>query len=116
MTARHVRVVNTLGLHARAAARFVGVAGRFKSQIRVTRGQRTMDGKETGVGFGWRIGHDESGRLYLHHGGDTVGGRAFVLVYPEHRVAVALLTNLTFARIGEAEARRVAEPYLTSLQ
>jgi phosphocarrier protein len=38
-------VVNTLGLHARAAAKFVGVAGRFRSQIRVTRGQRTMDGK-----------------------------------------------------------------------
>lgn len=45
MTARQVRVVNPLGLHARAAAKFVGVAGRFRSQIRVTRGQRTMDGK-----------------------------------------------------------------------
>jgi phosphocarrier protein HPr len=45
VTARQVTVVNALGLHARAAARFVGVAGRFRSQIRVTRGQRTMDGK-----------------------------------------------------------------------
>jgi phosphocarrier protein HPr len=45
VTARQVRVVNPLGLHARAAAKFVGVAGRFRSQIRVTRGQRTMDGK-----------------------------------------------------------------------
>ena len=45
MTARQVRVVNPLGLHARAAAKFVGVAGRFRSQIHVTRGQRTMDGK-----------------------------------------------------------------------
>ena len=45
MTARQVRVVNPLGLHARAAAKFVGVAGRFRSQIRVARGQRTMDGK-----------------------------------------------------------------------
>ena len=45
MTSRQVKVVNALGLHARAAARFVGVAGRFRSQIRVTRGQRTMDGK-----------------------------------------------------------------------
>jgi phosphocarrier protein len=40
-----VKVVNALGLHARAAARFVNVAGRFRSQIRVTRGERTMDGK-----------------------------------------------------------------------
>lgn len=45
MTAREVTVVNALGLHARAAARFVKVASRFRSQIRVTRGQRTMDGK-----------------------------------------------------------------------
>jgi len=37
--------VNTLGLHARAAARFVRLAGRFACQIRVTRGPRTVDGK-----------------------------------------------------------------------
>jgi phosphocarrier protein HPr len=42
---RDVEIVNTLGLHARAAARFVHLAGRFSSQIRVTRGTRTMDGK-----------------------------------------------------------------------
>jgi phosphocarrier protein len=45
VTTRQLIVVNELGLHARAAARFVSVAGRFRSQIRVTRGQRTMDGK-----------------------------------------------------------------------
>jgi phosphocarrier protein len=45
LTRREVSIVNTLGLHARAAARFVHVAGRFASQIRVTRGSRTMDGK-----------------------------------------------------------------------
>ena len=45
MVARRVPVVNALGLHARAAARFVRLAGRFQSQIRVTRGSRTMDGK-----------------------------------------------------------------------
>jgi len=32
-------------LHARAAARFVGVASRFQSDITVTRGDQTMDGK-----------------------------------------------------------------------
>jgi len=45
VTSCEVTVVNTLGLHARAAARFVRLAGRFASQIRVTRGGRTMDGK-----------------------------------------------------------------------
>ena len=38
-------VVNALGLHARAAARFVHHAGQFKSQIKITRGSRTVDGK-----------------------------------------------------------------------
>lgn len=45
MTSRRVAVRNALGLHARAAARFVKLAGSFQCQIRVTRGARTMDGK-----------------------------------------------------------------------
>jgi phosphocarrier protein HPr len=45
VTSRQITIVNTLGLHARAAARFVHLASRFTSQIRVTRGGRTMDGK-----------------------------------------------------------------------
>lgn len=40
-----VAVVNPLGLHARAAARFVRLAGRFRSGIRVARGERRVDGK-----------------------------------------------------------------------
>lgn len=40
-----VTIVNTLGLHARAAARFVQLAGRFKSKIRVGRDGRQVDGK-----------------------------------------------------------------------
>ena len=45
MIDRQVRIVNSLGLHARAAARFVGLASRFESQIRVAVGDRVMDGK-----------------------------------------------------------------------
>ena len=37
--------MNALGLHARAAARFVRMAGAFRSRIRVTHGHRTTDGK-----------------------------------------------------------------------
>jgi phosphocarrier protein len=40
-----VTVTNPLGLHARAAARFVHLATRFTSQIRVTRDAKVMDGK-----------------------------------------------------------------------
>jgi phosphocarrier protein HPr len=36
---------NRLGLHARAAAKFVHTAARFASQVRISRDGRTMDGK-----------------------------------------------------------------------
>lgn len=45
MVAAQVSVVNVLGLHARAAARFVHLAGQFHSRIKVTRGSQTVDGK-----------------------------------------------------------------------
>jgi phosphocarrier protein len=45
VTSRSVTVTNPLGLHARAAARFVHLATRFTSQIRVMRDARVMDGK-----------------------------------------------------------------------
>jgi phosphocarrier protein HPr len=45
MTSRSVTVSNALGLHARAAARFVHLASQFESQIRVGRGAKVMDGK-----------------------------------------------------------------------
>ena len=45
MIAGRCRIVNALGLHARAAARFVQVAGQFRSQIQVGRAGRTVDGK-----------------------------------------------------------------------
>lgn len=65
--------------------------------------QRTTAGTSTPVGLGWRIALDPRGRTYLHHGGSAMGGRAFLLVYPKERVAVAILAN-TEANFGESEA------------
>jgi phosphocarrier protein HPr len=45
MAAREVTVRNPLGLHARAAARFVHIASAFASQVRVGREGRATDGK-----------------------------------------------------------------------
>ena len=45
MISRTVTVVNRLGLHARAAAKFVHTAGRYAAHIRVARGDREVDGK-----------------------------------------------------------------------
>lgn len=38
-------IINELGLHARAAAKFVTVAGGFASDIKLARGERRVDGK-----------------------------------------------------------------------
>lgn len=45
MVSRTVTVRNQLGMHARAAARFVHTAGAFEARVRVGRGSRVMDGK-----------------------------------------------------------------------
>lgn len=45
MIKREVQVKNALGLHARAAARFVQTATRYQSSVRVKRSDRVMDGK-----------------------------------------------------------------------
>lgn len=45
MTSQNVLVVNELGMHARAAAKFVHLAGRFDARVRVARDRKEMDGK-----------------------------------------------------------------------
>lgn len=45
MVSRTVTVCNQLGMHARAAARFVHTASAFEARVRVGRGSRVMDGK-----------------------------------------------------------------------
>jgi phosphocarrier protein HPr len=45
MVSQSVTVVNQLGMHARAAAKFVHLATRFQAHVRVARDRREMDGK-----------------------------------------------------------------------
>ncbi|HST58515.1 MAG TPA: serine hydrolase domain-containing protein [Longimicrobium sp.] len=73
--------------------------------------QRTSAGEETGYGMGWRIGRDANGHRIVHHGGRTRDLRAFLLVYPDHDVVVAVLANGP-ADFAEAEAARLAAPFL----
>ena len=45
MTERTLKIGNRLGLHARAAARFVHLANSFQSRILVHKGNARVDGK-----------------------------------------------------------------------
>lgn len=40
-----IEIINKLGLHARAAAKLVGVTAQFQSKIQLKRGDRTIDAK-----------------------------------------------------------------------
>jgi CubicO group peptidase (beta-lactamase class C family) len=77
--------------------------------------QSTADGKRTHVGLGWRIGADKEGRRIVHHAGNMGGCRAVLVVYPERKLAVALLSNLT-GTPGPIEdhAQAVAAPFLAA--
>lgn len=45
MIEKEVMIVNKLGLHARAAAKFVTVASGFSSEIHLARNERRVNGK-----------------------------------------------------------------------
>jgi CubicO group peptidase (beta-lactamase class C family) len=74
--------------------------------------QKTSDGKETACGFGFRIGKDSISRKVLHHGGESPGSRAFLLIYPAQKISIILLANLWRAPIFEGEAETVAGFFL----
>ncbi|HEX7831539.1 MAG TPA: HPr family phosphocarrier protein [Thermoanaerobaculia bacterium] len=45
MIERNIEIKNKLGLHARAAAKLVHTAARFKSDIKIRKGDEEVDGK-----------------------------------------------------------------------
>lgn len=61
MPSAHLRIVNERGLHARAAAKFVGLAGRFDAEVLVTHHDTTVPGVSImgllllGAGKGYEI-------------------------------------------------------------
>ena len=45
MPTREIAIINKLGLHARAAAKFVNLASRFESRITLSRDSQKVNGK-----------------------------------------------------------------------
>jgi phosphocarrier protein HPr len=87
MVTRSVTVVNQLGLHARAAARFVHMATRFQSHVTVGRDAQVMDGKSI------------MGILLLAAArGTTI---TIMAEGPDEANAVAALTELVEAGFGD---------------
>ncbi|MEB2774488.1 serine hydrolase domain-containing protein [Algoriphagus sp. D3-2-R+10] len=53
------------------------------------------DGQKTNYGLGWRQDLDSLGRTYVHHGGSSIGGRSFLLLYPNEELSIAVTSNLS---------------------
>lgn len=88
MIQREVTLNNVLGLHARAAARFVQVASRFRSRISLSKDGRSVDAKSI-LGILMLAGA-QGDRLVLTAQGD------------DEKEAVEALSTLILSRFGEA--------------
>ena len=70
--------------------------------------QRTRAGESTGYGIGWRV-REHEGRREVAHGGSSVGANAYLLIRPDERIVVAVLSNAPSRFVGSGEAaRRIA--------
>lgn len=68
--------------------------------------------REFPVGFGWRGGRDADGRALAHHAGVTLGARSALVGYPDHALAVSLLSNASWTSSIEQSAQMIAAPFL----
>lgn len=73
--------------------------------------QKTRDGKETAYGIGWGVERDKAGRRMISHGGGSVGGTAYLLIYPDDDLIVAVLVNSDSTFVGATPT--IAEFFLT---
>lgn len=72
---------------------------------------KTKAGEETGYGMGWRIGKDSSGRRTYSHGGGALGHTASLLVYPDEKIVVAVMVNITSASLDQV-TQSIAQAFL----
>jgi CubicO group peptidase (beta-lactamase class C family) len=83
----------TEDLAAFGHAMLTGALLRPETFALLTTSQRTADGRETGYGIGWATGRDAAGRRRAMHSGGSTGGTAFLILYPDHGVVLAILAN-----------------------
>ena len=89
MLTRQLTIINKLGLHARAAAKFVSTASRYGCEIHIERGAQRINGKSImGV---MMLAASKGSTLTLTVEGD------------DEDAAVAAIEELVAGRFGESE-------------
>ena len=110
-----------LGATASDLARFGGrlMAGEIVSDetfewmlvpARLSDGSNVMD-RDNVVGFGWRSGRDGAGERIAHHAGVTEGARSTLLLYPDRKLAISVLSNALWVSAIEQTAMMLAAPF-----
>ena len=89
MKNKKIVIDNKLGLHARAAAKFVRIASGFQSEIMIHLGEREVSGKSI------------MGIMMLAAGKGTE--IRLVTIGPDENDAITALENLIVNKFGEAE-------------
>jgi serine beta-lactamase-like protein LACTB, mitochondrial len=77
-----------------------------------TQSQVDGEGKETGYGIGYNDRNDKEGRSWIGHSGGSVGGTSMLLIYPEEKLVVVTLVNLSGAQMDDL-AFRIADIILS---
>jgi serine beta-lactamase-like protein LACTB, mitochondrial len=54
-----------------------------------------QNGEKIPYGIGWKLDKDNLQRKYVYHGGSSIGGRSFLLVYPKEQLIIAITCNLS---------------------
>jgi phosphocarrier protein len=89
MITRQLTIINKLGLHARAAAKFVSTASRYGCEIHIERGGQRINGKSImGV---MMLAASKGAELTLTAEGE------------DEEAAVTAIEELVAARFGESE-------------
>lgn len=69
----------------------------INADIRTDFTQKTTlsHGKIIDYGVGWSVKEDKDGDTYIGHAGSGVGGKAMMLYYPEHKLSIVVLSNVS---------------------
>ncbi|MDP5158712.1 MAG: beta-lactamase family protein [Flaviramulus sp.] len=72
-----------------------------KALENITKPQRLITGENTGYGIGFSSVTTKKGTPKYYHTGGGVGASSILLVYPEEKVVITVLTNLTGVNMEE---------------
>jgi CubicO group peptidase (beta-lactamase class C family) len=57
--------------------------------------QTRAAGERTNYGIGWFVGRDSQGHAWVQHPGGAAGGSALIRIYPEQKLVICVLANLS---------------------